>query len=136
MENLDLDELRFTNIYNKKILRKEEKFPAVGTTQGVSFGFLLFSTWLHDTTMLLNSPPWTADNAIYTRRNFREKKSYGRAVKIRPVIEYSREPNRGCRFRPKFRQSRHQKNAMSLIVTHLKRKKKSLKSVARAYIKI
>lgn len=32
MENVDLDELRFTNTYNKKILRKEEKFPAVGTT--------------------------------------------------------------------------------------------------------
>lgn len=80
MENVDLDELRFTNTYNKKILRKEEKFPAVGTRQRVSFGFLLFSTWLHDTTMLLNSPPWTADNAIIPGETF-AKISCGRARK-------------------------------------------------------
>lgn len=75
MENVDLDELRFTDIYNKKILRKEEKFPVVGTAQRVSFGFLLFSTWPHDTTMLLNSPPWTT---IILGETF-AKKSYGRA---------------------------------------------------------
>lgn len=73
-KNVDLDELRFTDITDKKILREKEKFPAVGTVQRVPFELLLFSFWPHDTTMLLNSPPWTGDNAVIVG-NFHEKKT-------------------------------------------------------------
>jgi len=74
------------DIPDKKILREKEKFPAVLTAQRVPFKLLLFSFWPHDTTMLLNSPPWThGDNAVILE-NFHEKRKLGRAVRIRLVI--------------------------------------------------
>lgn len=86
MRNVVLDELRFTDTDDKKDWKGKEKFAAVGTPQRVSFKLLLFSTWPHDTTMLLNSPSWTADNAVMPA-NFRGKKNPTNvSVEIRPAI--------------------------------------------------
>lgn len=81
--------------------------------------------------MLLNSPPWTADNAIIPEETF-AKKSYRRAVEIRPVIEYSRESNRDVTFSRNFAVSSAEK--CSVIYCDTFEAQESLKSFAHVKI--
>jgi len=74
-KTVDLDELRFMDITDKKISKRERKISRSGhTVQRILFEPLLFSFWPHNTTMLLNSPSRTVETTPLYSKTFTKKK--------------------------------------------------------------